>query len=266
MGSENIRFIALDMDGTILDDEYRISEAVSRTLGSCKALGKKIIISTGRVRSSAAKHVEGKIQVDGFVCSNGADVYLGGFEPILEKHMDESLSRGLVQLSRRHESHFHAFIGDTWYYETERPYTAFYARRTGLEGIKLDFDSLRVLAFTKVLFIDDHERLLPIESELRSSYGGRVQIMYSSPKMLEVVVQGVSKASGLEACVRALGGSLSETMAFGDAENDEDMILAVGIGVAMGNASPDLKAKADFVAPGVDEDGVAVFLKDYFAI
>ena len=55
-------------------------------------------------------------------------------------------------------------------------------------------------------------------------------------------------------------------IAFGDAENDEDMLLAAGVGVAMGNASDEVKAKADAVAPSVDDDGVAVFLREFFGL
>jgi len=55
-------------------------------------------------------------------------------------------------------------------------------------------------------------------------------------------------------------------IAFGDAENDEEMLLASGMGGAMGNASEELKAKAAAIAPSVDEDGVAVFLEQLFRL
>ena len=266
MTHDEIRFIALDMDGTILDKDYHLSPEVARVLGQCRSLGKKIIISTGRVYSSAARHAEAMGGADGFVCSNGADVYAGSDRPIFEKHMDEALSRTIVDISRRFDSHFHAFIGETWYYEKEKSYTDFYTRRTGLAGRLVNFDALGTLNFTKCMFIDEHYKLTAIADELEKELGGRLQIMFSNPIMLEVVVEGVSKATGLSACVGFWGGSLVQTIAFGDAENDEDMILAAGVGVAMGNAEPELKAKADFVAPSVDEAGVALFLQDFFSL
>jgi Cof subfamily protein (haloacid dehalogenase superfamily) len=263
---DEIRYIALDMDGTILDKEYRISPEVARVLGLCRKLGKKVVISTGRVYSSAAKHVEAMGGADGFVCSNGADVYSGGSIPIFEKHMDETLSRKLVDISRRYNTHFHAFIGDDWYYEQEKSYTDFYTRRSGLSGHRANFDGFATLGFTKCMFLDDHDRLEAIARDLRRELGDRLQIMYSSPFMLEVVVEGVNKATGLSVCVGHWGGSLDQTIAFGDAGNDEEMLLASGVGVAMGNAEDALKAKADFVAPSVDESGVAVFLEDFFRL
>ena len=79
MQNDRIKFIALDMDGTILDKNYVLSPAVRDTLmPNAARLGKKIIISTGRVFASANKHMAALGGADGFVCSNGADVYDGG--------------------------------------------------------------------------------------------------------------------------------------------------------------------------------------------
>jgi len=264
--NDHIGYIALDMDGTILNKDYVLSAAVRDTLAACRAAGKKVIISTGRVFASANKHVAAAGGVDGFVCTNGADVYDGKGAILAQTHMDEPLSRRIVAISRAFGSHFHAFIGDRWYYEREKPYTLFYVKRSGIEGEKVDFDRYGKLGFTKAMFLDDHDRLEAIKAVLEGELGGRVQIMYSAPFMLEIVVEGVSKSSGLKACVGHWGGTLDQVIAFGDAENDEDMLLAAGVGVAMGNASDEVKAKADAVAPSVDDDGVAVFLREFFGL
>jgi hypothetical protein len=266
MKNERFKYIALDMDGTILDKHYVLSPAVSETLIACRKSGKKVIISTGRVLSSANKHVVAMGGVDGFVCSNGADVYDGAGAIIAQTHMDEALSRRLVEIARSFDSHYHAFMGDTWCYEQERAYTPFYIRRSGLEGSRVNFDDFDAIGFTKFMFIDDHEKLEPVRIALEQALDGEVQIMYSAPFMLEVVAAGVSKASGLRSSVGHWGGDLAEVIAFGDAENDEDMLLAAGMGVAMGNASDELKAKVGAVAPSVDEDGVARYLREFFAL
>lgn len=266
MRNDRIKFIALDMDGTILDKNYVLSPEVRDTLMRCRRLGKKIVISTGRVYASANKHVATLGGADGFVCSNGADVYDGEGQVIAQTHMSDALSRRFVAVARAHDSHFHAFIGDDWYYEREKPYTQFYIRRSGLKGNQVNFDNFGTLNFTKCMFLDDHEKLEAIKSSLETELKGTAQFVYSAPFMLEIVTKGVSKSAGLGAYVSHWGGTLEEVIAFGDAENDEDMILAAGVGVAMGNASAELKAKADAVALSVDEDGVAVFLKDFFGL
>lgn len=263
---DTIGYIALDMDGTILDASYRIDERVVKALAAARARGRKVIISTGRVYSSVLKNSESLGRMDGYVCSNGADVRLGNGESVLNLAMEPELGSELIKLSRRHDSHFHGFVGETWYFERELPYTEYYRRRSGLEGEQVAFDISAPPRFAKCLFLDEHEMLEPIRIDLERTLGDRVQVMYSSPNMLEVVTKGVSKSFGLAACVQRLGGTLGRTIAFGDADNDEDMLLAAGIGVAMGNAHDELKSKADRVAKSVDEAGVAYFLNDFFGL
>ena len=264
MRNEAYRFIAVDMDGTILDREYRISRAVREALVHCRQHGRKVILSTGRVYSSAAKHLEAAGGADGFVCSNGADVYDAAGGVIHQYHLSETASRRLVRISRDYDSHFCGFLGDIWHYEAERSFTAFYTRRSGMEGVLTNFDNFGALSFTKCLFIDDREKLLSIKARIEAELGDQVQMLFSADFMLEVVTRGVSKSTGLRAFVEHFGGSLDQVIAFGDAENDEDMLHASGHGVAMGNASVEFKARIGHVAPSVDEDGVAVYLKEFF--
>ena len=264
MRNEAFKFIAVDMDGTILDRDYRISKAVREALVQCRQKGLKLILSTGRVYSSAAKHLEAAGGADGFVCSNGADVYDAAGGVIHQYHLNEAVSRRLVAISRDYDSHFNGFIGDIWHYEAERAYTAFYVRRSGMEGVRANFDNFGALSFTKCLVIDDREKLLPIKARIEAELGDQVQMLFSADFMLEIVTKGVSKSTGLRAYVEHFGGSLGQVIAFGDAENDEDMLHASGHGVAMGNASVEFKARIGHVAPSVDEDGVAVYLKEFF--
>ena len=263
---DTIRYIALDMDGTILDREYRLSPLVAHTLKECRSIGKAVIISTGRVYSSVINHTAVLGPIDGYVCSNGADVYDGAGTVLYQAHMNEALSRKVIDIARRFDSHFHVFIGDSWYYETERSYTPFYIGRSGYKGNMVNFDAMGALKLTKCIFLDDHEKLEAIEKALSKELADEAQVLYSADFMLEVVVKGVDKSSGLANCLKHLGGSLEETIAFGDADNDLAMLISSGIGVAMGNAPPEIKEKADIVAPSVNEDGVAVVLREFFGL
>lgn len=264
MNQKDYGYIALDLDGTILNADYVLSPRVRDILNACRKIGKKLIISTGRVLSSAKGQLGALEGVDGYVCSNGADIYQGSGKSIAHFHMDKNLSREMYLLARGFDSHYHAYLGDSWCYERRNAYTDYYVKRAGKEGLKLDFDSYGTLEFTKFMFMDDHEKLEPIRIRLAERFGASIQIVYSAPFMLEIVIAGVSKATGLKYCVEQFGGNLNQVIAFGDAENDEEMLLASGMGVAMGNASEELKAKAAAIAPSVDEDGVAVFLEQLF--
>lgn len=253
------------MDGTILDKDYTISPAVIDALQRQKLSGRKILLATGRVRASALKHAHKFGGADGYICSNGADVYGADGRRIAQRHIEEPVSRLLVELARQTTSHFHAFIEDDWYYEEEKPYTEFYHRRSGLEGRPTNFDYFSALTFTKFMFLDDHEKLEPIKTKIELDFPSSLQAMYSAPFMLEVVARGVDKAAGLKAFLDFAGASLSEVCAFGDAENDLDMLKAAGIGVAMGNAPEPVKQAVRYHALSVDDDGVAVFLNTFLS-
>lgn len=265
MEKNAINYVAVDMDGTILNKDYIISPAVITALQHQKQLGRKILLATGRVRASAVKHAHTFGGADGFICSNGADVYEADGRRIAKNHIEEPYSRLLVELARLTTSHYHAFIEDEWYFEKEKPYTAFYHRRSGLEGHPTNFDNFGTLTFTKFMFLDDPEKLEPIKNKIDGEFSSSLQAMYSAPFMLEVVARGVDKAAGLKAFLDFNGASMSEVCAFGDAENDLDMLKAAGIGVAMGNAPELVKQAVTFHTLSVDDDGVAAFLNTYLS-
>ena len=81
------------------------------------------------------------------------------------------------------------------------------------------------------------------------------------PVFADCIARGTNKASGIDHVIRHYGYRLSETMAFGDGGNDIEMLRHAGIGVAMGNASDEVKAAADIVTTSVDDDGVARVLR-----
>ncbi|MYR20158.1 HAD-IIB family hydrolase, partial [Streptomyces sp. SID6137] len=93
---------------------------------------------------------------------------------------------------------------------------------------------------------------------------GLIGVTHSGEGMVELLPDGVDKASGLAAAGRRLGFDAAHTVAFGDMPNDIPMLAWAGHGVAMGNAHPELKRHADEIAPGNEEDGVAAVLERLF--
>ena len=83
------------------------------------------------------------------------------------------------------------------------------------------------------------------------------------PLFADIIHRNISKANGLEEIAKALDLQHEETMAFGDGGNDIPILHKAGIGVAMGNASDDVKAQADYITTSVDEDGVWNALRQF---
>ena len=84
-----------------------------------------------------------------------------------------------------------------------------------------------------------------------------------NPMFTDIVPAGGNKRVGMEKMLEHLGIAREETMAFGDGGNDIPMLAYAGIGVAMGNASEEVKKYADFVTRSVDEDGIVYALQHY---
>ena len=106
--------------------------------------------------------------------------------------------------------------------------------------------------------------LVEAEAALREMLDGRAVTLRSSKALLEVQPNGITKASGLRQLADALGISLEQVIAFGDYDNDAEMLQAAGLGVAVGEATPACLAAADLLVASPEADGPAHFLEEFF--
>jgi len=267
LNPSEFRFIAMDMDGTILDEKYRLSSHVAQILNHLQERGKKLIIATGRTYAGAHGFLKGVFEPDAFVCTNGADIYGPHGMRIATHHIPRQALPALAAAGRHHASDevlFCCYVGDQWVYEHPSTMVDFYEKRSGIKGLRRNLDSLAEEDILKFLAIGPHDNLLLMREEIMNTAPGLVVTAFSHETMLEIMANGVSKRRGLEECLRHFGGTLEEAIAFGDAENDLEMLKAVKAGVAMGNSHTSIQAEVPFVTESVDEDGVALFLERVF--
>jgi Cof subfamily protein (haloacid dehalogenase superfamily) len=110
---------------------------------------------------------------------------------------------------------------------------------------------------TKLVAIDEPDVLDGLEARLKERFAGRLYISKSLPYFLELASPEVTKASGLAFLAEHLGFSAERTIAFGDGENDVELLEWAGFGVAVANAHPRVLAVADWVCPSAEVEGVA---------
>jgi Cof subfamily protein (haloacid dehalogenase superfamily) len=110
---------------------------------------------------------------------------------------------------------------------------------------------------TKLVVVDEPEALDPLKLRLLARFGDRLFIAKSLPHFLELASPSISKGSGLAFVAEHLGFTAAQTVAIGDGENDLELLGWAGFGVAVDNADDGLKARADWICPSVDDDGVA---------
>jgi HAD superfamily hydrolase (TIGR01484 family) len=277
-----IRFVAVDLDGTVLVEHRGVSERTIAAFRALKARGITPLVATGRPRRSALPWVD-RLGVDaGLVCHNGAAVYDGAGKLLAETTIPEKAARRLCIASRAIPIHFHGFAGDEWLYEVARAGTLRYEERSGFKGRQVDFSALPRLGFHKAMFVGTEEEAPALEELLEREFGnGRggadgggngfgtdgsgLEVYATGSGFVELVAPGIGKGSSLAILVSALGGTMAEVLAFGDAWNDLDMLLKAGIGVAMGNAPAAIRERVGRVAPPAAEDGVALWLEALLA-
>ncbi|HTX74195.1 MAG TPA: HAD hydrolase family protein [Rectinemataceae bacterium] len=185
---------------------------------------------------------------------------------IAETRLPEEVCRRLVALSREVGVHFHGFAEDAWLYECSRPGTPVYEARSGFPGLVVDFDTIPSLAFHKAMFVGEPgPEIDSIAGRARELCSDSATVLFSGPGFLEIVAAGVSKARGLRAFLDRRQLALEEVFAIGDAENDEEMLLASGIGVVMGDAPAELRARVGRVTAGIAEDGAALAIEAFLA-
>ncbi len=116
---------------------------------------------------------------------------------------------------------------------------------------------------TKLVVIGDPVELDELEARLKSHFDGRLYISKSLPHFLELANPEVTKGTGLAFLAARLGFAAEETVAFGDGENDVELLEWAGYAVAVENAHDRVKAISDFVCPPVTEEGVAQVIEAY---
>ena len=116
---------------------------------------------------------------------------------------------------------------------------------------------------TKLVSVGDPLELDDLEVRMKERFDGRLYISKSLPHFLEFAHPDVTKGSGLEFLAGLLGFTRAETVAFGDGENDVELLEWAGYAVAVANAHPKVLAVADYVCPSVEEEGVAQVIEAY---
>jgi Cof subfamily protein (haloacid dehalogenase superfamily) len=118
---------------------------------------------------------------------------------------------------------------------------------------------------TKLVVIDDPRVLDELKQRMLARFEGRLYISKSLPYFLEFASPDVTKAAGLDFLAEHTGFTRAQTVAFGDGENDIELVDWAEYGVAVANADERVKAAANLVCPSVDDEGVAQVLEAFLA-
>jgi Cof subfamily protein (haloacid dehalogenase superfamily) len=202
---------------------------------------------------------------DPVVCYQGAvvaDPRTGEF--LRHEPTPLELARETIEAVQAEGFHLNCYVDDELYVAEVTPEARAYADYQHLE-IHAVGDLLTWLDRppTKLVAVGDPVELDGLEERMKARFDGRLYISKSLPYFLEFANPEVTKASGLAFLAEHLGFARERTIAFGDGENDVELVDWAGYGVAVANAHERVLTVADFVCPPVDEEGVAQMIEAY---
>jgi len=264
-----IKLVSLDLDGTLLRSDNSIGPRTLKALEAAHRKGVKVALNSGRMTPSM-ELVADLIPFDVYIVSyNGAaakGLRAERRRTLFERSMPLDVAIEMTTLAKQRGLHINYYLDELIHCETDpvtQPYIDLYRTRTGspfriVERIEAFFDR----APMKVLFVVDPPVRDELEAELRPKYERRATVTKTEPEYLEFLHPQVDKGVGLAGLAQGLGLPIEATLAVGDADNDAPMLLAAGWGVAMANAKPLTRSRADaFTEASHNEDGVAEALE-----
>lgn len=272
MPTAPIRLIALDLDGTVLDDKKQLTPRTAAALTAAAEQGALIVPATGRTATGIPASLLALPGVRYAITANGArvlDLATGAslcelyipLETALEAYgrllrydclvdifqdgQGYTTAANLARLPEYAPQNLIAYVtGTRKVLEDMRGYIA--AQTRGLEKFTLFFRH------------EAERRLAWAEMEALG-----LAAVSSLPRNMELNAAGVNKGRGLLMLAETLGLPAASLMACGDGGNDLEMVRAAGLGVAMANAFEEVKAAADFVTRSNNEDGVAYAVEKF---
>ena len=247
----NYKLLVLDLDGTLTNSKKEITPFTRETLLQAQEKGLHLVLASGRPTYGIVPLAEelNMKQYGGFILSfNGGKVIDLMTDKVL---FEQALPPDIVPVlyNRSKEAGLAILSYNGKYILSEHPENKYVQYESFLTKMKIKAtdDFLRDLhqPADKCLVVGEPEMLVPLEEKLRQELGKRINVYRSEAFYLELVPKGIDKAASLSRLLERTRIKQEEVIAIGDGFNDVSMIRFAGLGVAMANAQPPVKANAD---------------------
>ncbi len=257
------RAIALDLDGTLTNHDKVVTPRTRQALLQAESKGAIIILASGRPTYGIVPVAE-CLELEkrgGYILSyNGGNIVNAKTgEKLFSQFLPDAVIPILYKYAKEKNHALLGYAGNEII--TEMPddqYVKEESRINKMNIRKVDnlLDALEPHP-TKLLMTGDPTDMIKAEEELVEILGEKMDIFRSAPFFLELVPKGIDKAQSLLRLLSKINLTPADLMAFGDGYNDLSMLKLAGVGVAMANAAPEVRADADYVTLSNEEDGVA---------
>lgn len=267
-----IKLVAVDLDGTLLDTSKRVCPEAAEILLELPRRGVYVVIASARPPRSVGQIYRSLGLCTWQINYNGAMIWDEPGRRVVEHvPMDCQVARQIIDDARARFEHVlvSCEVLDRWF--TDRADQSFTTETGRLfkPDVVAPLDEICNQPITKLMLLGEPAMMLELEARLlqRVRTGGQISaeinLVRSDPDLIQIMHRRASKAAALRIVAGHYGVPMEQVMAIGDAANDISMLEAAGVAVAMDNASPAVKAVADWVAPSNDEHGVYAALARY---
>ncbi|MGT2637424.1 sugar-phosphatase [Streptococcus ratti] len=264
----SIKLVAVDIDGTLLNNKREITPDVFAAIQEAKKEGVKIVIATGRPIAGVTDLLEElnlRNHGDYVITFNGGLVQDTTGEVLVKEPLAYDDYLDIELLSRKLGVHMHAITKEGIYTANRNigKYTVHEASLVNMPVYYRTPEEMVDKEIVKIMMIDEPDILAAAITNIPDSFYQHYTIVRSRPFYLELMNKKVSKGTAVAHLAQKLGLSKDETMAIGDEENDRTMLEAVGNPVVMENGIPELKKIAKYITKSNDDSGVAYAIKKW---
>jgi len=269
----NYKLLAIDMDGTTLNSQKKISPRTKAAIDNLIKRGIYVVVSTGRGLAELSEyHADFKNMPYGILISGGLIYDFINDKPIKLHAVDEKTILQLIDFGLEEKAmiHLHTIRDSIARQDDIQNMAAF-----DMAIYQSMFDRVCVRCDDFKNYVHTHPgevvklNLYHRDKKSRDKNFARISklnlsISFAEAQNLEMSPANVTKALGLRELCEILKIDLAETVAIGDADNDKEILQTAGLAIAMGNATDEIKKLADFVTLDNDNDGVAAAIDKFF--
>ncbi len=261
------KLIIFDIDGTLVGKDHMLDPFTKEVLFRLRKEGYPFTLATGK-NLPATKSLADELEIElPLILVNGGILQTRHEEMLSKTTLPVDITRQVIEICEVRGKDLVIYIDNGIYIKAmnENIFPVYSNVVSGLFEIG-EWDAImsKLADANKCLVVDSfvRENLIEMGKVFEKALKGRVDILHSSTYLVEVMPKGVTKVTGIRKLAENMGIPMDKIMAFGDFNNDAEMLAAAGLGIAVENASPSAKAAADLVIGSVEEHGPAEFLKE----
>ena len=266
------KIMAFDVDGTLITDNRKILDSTIKSVQELQKHGVKTVICTGRSYCNSVHVAEAIGKIDYIVSCNGAQIYdVVNKKLIYSQSHDVKITKLILKalseisvsavLYGEHETYLYDNKNDK---ESRQLFEGFYGEfKTHLSDDNVE-DFIENNNIVKVIiYFDDVKRAAKISKMMKTRFADVVYVVRGSDRAVEFCIKGINKSTGILKILESMKLSPDNLVAIGDSENDIEMLKLANLGIAMGNALPEVKAISDEITKNNNDHGIEHAIKKY---